>query len=364
MNFLYHSLILLALFSIKTNVHAQNSIENSKNTLNTISEFANKICADPAYSGSNTSENAGAKAKVELLSLIKKLIDAKVEIGADYKRQEYTGLLQKDLLEATKNAATCRLTIAKDLADRLLPKKNEIRAIQKIQSPKLKNNTSEKIEPPKNNKKDDDLKKDTPVNQKSELMPKELEKKNDTEKSPVNTSATNPPIKLATNDEHQIFQIRDEVKNAISALNGTSIGYRTDAILALLSSLPDNLNANEITLILGDETIGYRTDNLRLLLRKTKANSLESNKINLILKNEMISYRVDMIKLIYPYIKSPIHAEDVVGILSSLSDSYRVDALSHITSKIAKPLNNFEVDSILKNISYPYKSDGIKALFK
>jgi hypothetical protein len=367
MKFIYHSLMLLMASFVGVNANAQTSIDNSKNTLNVISEFANKICSDPAYTGSITSESAGAKAKGELLSLIKKLIDAKVEIGADYKRQAYIGLLQKDLLEATKNATACRLTIVKDLSDRLLPKKAGTAVIQKAMPIKSQNILLQKIETPKDIKKESDFGKELSINKTPESFSKVLDKSHDIEKSSVNTSAaknTSMPNNSIDSNESQTIQVRGEVRGAISAINGTSSGYRNDAILALLNSLPDNLNVNEITLMLGDEKTDYRADNLRLLLRKTKLNSLTSNKIYSILKNETASYRVDLIKMIYPYIKSPMNADDAVNILSSLTNSYRVDALNHIAPKIVKPLNNFEIDNILKDVSNPYKVDAIKALFK
>jgi hypothetical protein len=99
--------------------------EETKKALAMISEFAISMCADPEYKGSNTTASASAKAKAEVSKLIKTLADAKVEVGADVKKESFQGILQKDLLEATKNASSCRLSIYNDLKDRVLPKRQE-----------------------------------------------------------------------------------------------------------------------------------------------------------------------------------------------------------------------------------------------
>lgn len=101
--------------------YGQADLERSQQALKMIEDFAKSMCADPTYSGSTTTAAANAKAKVEVSKLVKKLADASVELGAEARKESFQGLLQRDLLKATENATTCRLTIFNDLKGRLLP---------------------------------------------------------------------------------------------------------------------------------------------------------------------------------------------------------------------------------------------------
>ncbi len=394
-----HLLLILALMS--TDLAAQTSSGNSQSqTLNEIGEFANKICSDPAYSGSNKSDGAGAKVSGEILSLLKKLIDAKIEIRADFNQQTYTGMLQKDLLEATKNATACRLKIATDLTNRLLPKKGRpdlrvnldqkpknINTLRVTESNTTINTKDKKL--PSTAASDSSL----PVKPKQVLVPNIIVSKtqNNSELNPSiapngdasqspktsnhsqnNSFVNTPPIvknqgvlqnSLSPNYEKQNHQIRLAVETANSALKGTSFTNRSDALFALLQTLPDNLSANEIALLLDNEKNTYRADCLRLLLRRTKLNSLAASSIHLILSSESFSYRVGLIEKLYPYIQDPILAEDAVSILLTLENSYRVDALNLISPKIAKPLSAVSVSNLLHGISSSNKANGINAIF-
>ncbi|MCG2583166.1 lysozyme inhibitor LprI family protein [Massilia sp. TS11] len=100
----------------------QSDLVSTEKSLRIISEFANSMCANPSYQGSQSSLNANASAKADLNRLLRNLVDAKVELGAETKSEQFQGLLQKDLLDATKLASECRLKIFSDLKDRLLPR--------------------------------------------------------------------------------------------------------------------------------------------------------------------------------------------------------------------------------------------------
>ena len=106
--------------SFSAGVHAQNSPEAIERSLKIIRDFAISMCANPEYRGNTSSVGASATAKADVSNLLKKLIDARVELDAGAKREGFEGMLQKDLLEATKVASECRLKIFNDLKGRLL----------------------------------------------------------------------------------------------------------------------------------------------------------------------------------------------------------------------------------------------------
>lgn len=114
------SLLVLSLVYPEASI-GQADLARSQQALKMIEDFAKSMCADPTYAGSTTTVAANAKAKVEVSNLVKKLADAKIELGAEARKDSFQGLLQKDLLRATENATTCRLTIFNDLKGRLLP---------------------------------------------------------------------------------------------------------------------------------------------------------------------------------------------------------------------------------------------------
>ena len=113
--------VLVCMCALCKSGWGQPDLNRSEKALAIINSFAQSMCADPAFKGSATQSAAEIKAGVELNNLIKTLADAKVEVKAGIKDTRFQGLLQKDLLDATKVASSCRLTIYQDLVGRLLP---------------------------------------------------------------------------------------------------------------------------------------------------------------------------------------------------------------------------------------------------
>lgn len=122
---------------------AQTDIESTRRALAIIDEFARSMCADPDLKGSTTTASANAKASAGVSKLVKSLADAKVDLSADLKRESFQGLLRTDLLDATKNATNCRLTIFNDLKERVLPRKPSATVSQPFPKPPTERNIAQ-----------------------------------------------------------------------------------------------------------------------------------------------------------------------------------------------------------------------------
>ena len=127
----------VAAASLSAPAAAQSDIESTRRALGIIDDFARSMCADPDLKGFATTASANAKASAGVSNLVKSLADAKVDLSADIKRESFQGLLRTDLLEATRNATNCRLTIYNDLKDRVLPRKSDVSVPQPPPNPSL-----------------------------------------------------------------------------------------------------------------------------------------------------------------------------------------------------------------------------------
>lgn len=101
-------------------------------------------------------------------------------------------------------------------------------------------------------------------------------------------------------------EIREVVSVAASALRGETTSDRVRSVAALLSNLPDDLNAREIALLVGNETTGHREQILKLLVKRTRPRSLDPEDIPSVLGMETTSNRVNCIRIIAQCIRPPI----------------------------------------------------------
>jgi hypothetical protein len=115
----YAFLTLLTLLAFCSNTIA-GSLDNYKQALDIISDFANKMCSSVPLEGSGNSVELSGEAKAELRGIIKKLAKMGFEGAGKYQGKEYSGFLQNDLVEALKNTTECKLKIWNDLKDKLL----------------------------------------------------------------------------------------------------------------------------------------------------------------------------------------------------------------------------------------------------
>lgn len=111
-------IIIPALLCFSEIAHAQ--LEREKEILNTIADYAEKICGTVPLEGSSGSIELSGSAKMELDGLLKKMAAIGIEGAAKYEGTQYEGLLQKDLLEAMRDKTECKMKVSNVLMGKLL----------------------------------------------------------------------------------------------------------------------------------------------------------------------------------------------------------------------------------------------------
>ncbi len=131
------TLLVILSFPFAVNkVASQNLLAEQERALRMIADFADRLCKDIPLTGSGL-ELTG-KAKAELRGIFKKIAELGLEGAAKY--QNYEGLLQKDLAKALKDSSTCKLTVLKELNDKILGSgpsskpRNDTEVITQLQS--------------------------------------------------------------------------------------------------------------------------------------------------------------------------------------------------------------------------------------
>jgi hypothetical protein len=99
----------------------QATIDTQKKALDSIAEFAERMCTSIPFKGDSTTVELSGQAKAELSKLLKKIADAGLGGAVKYQSSEYEGVLQKDLASAIKSSQDCRISIFKELNNKLLP---------------------------------------------------------------------------------------------------------------------------------------------------------------------------------------------------------------------------------------------------
>jgi hypothetical protein len=88
--------------------------------LDMVGAFAERLCGTVSLQGSKTSTELSANAKADLNGVINRLVDLGIGGAADYKTEQYQGLLQADFVNALKDNATCRTSVLALLKDKLI----------------------------------------------------------------------------------------------------------------------------------------------------------------------------------------------------------------------------------------------------
>lgn len=170
-------------------------------------------------------------------------------------------------------------------------------------------------------------------------------------------------IKIIGNNRTFPDEIRSSVSSAEAALHGQTLSYRLRSLDALLKSIPDDLNAEEVASLLGEETLSSRQDCLRLIVNRMKKRSLNPDKIPKILGKETLSGRVNCLEIISPYIKNPITGIQAVEILGQETLSYRTRCIEIISPLLRRPLTSNETDLLLEGTSLLNRENAIRFLF-
>jgi hypothetical protein len=92
--------------------------------LDIIEKSAERLCGTVSQNSTTRSQELSGEAKAELNSVLSKLANVGGEVAAKSQESTTTGVLQKDLVEALKDASDCRVKVLQSLQDKLLPSCN------------------------------------------------------------------------------------------------------------------------------------------------------------------------------------------------------------------------------------------------
>jgi hypothetical protein len=96
-------------------------LAKEKQALDLISSFAKDLCDSVKANGKAEVWDVSGVAKAQLNGVVTKIANLGVGAAAKYTSSEYQGVLQSDLGKVLGNQTDCRLSVFKDLKDRLLP---------------------------------------------------------------------------------------------------------------------------------------------------------------------------------------------------------------------------------------------------
>src|SRR2546427_72471 len=92
----------------------------SERILKLIGDFAERICPRVPLQGSTSTFELSGQAKAELSGLLKKISELGLQGAAKYQQSQFEGVLQKDLLAATRDTTDCRLKVINVISTKLL----------------------------------------------------------------------------------------------------------------------------------------------------------------------------------------------------------------------------------------------------
>ena len=109
-------IILILIFTPQANA----DLDKQKEALDTIADFADRICNKIPTNGSSENLELSGSGKVELNKLLRVIADLGIEGGAKYQKSEFNNVLQKDLANMIMDSSKCKLDVFKELKDKLL----------------------------------------------------------------------------------------------------------------------------------------------------------------------------------------------------------------------------------------------------
>lgn len=180
------------------------------------------------------------------------------------------------------------------------------------------------------------------------------------------TAASHPNNLLPDVDlsNKTVGTIRPEIEATIVALSTSTKNDRYSLLANLSPRLPGDLNADEISALLGKETLGDRRILLGLALSKAQKKSLPANEISGIFEEEKGYINTDMVEMLVPYIKTPVNTTDAANLLELFPDSDRLKVVMRLAPLINKPINGTEMDSILGSLSGWQRNQAVLFLTK
>jgi hypothetical protein len=128
---------LIALIVPSGTANAQ-ALEMEREVLDTIGNFAERMCPKVPLEGSSSTVELSGNAKAELNGLLKKMAALGIQGAAKYQESQFQGLVQKDLLAAIRDTTDCKLKVANSLMGKLL-------AASAVASPRLSVSVREEL---------------------------------------------------------------------------------------------------------------------------------------------------------------------------------------------------------------------------
>jgi len=109
------ALVVLSVYTV--GAHAS---EPDKEILDTIANFAERICKDIPLEGHSTNIELKGSTQAELKGLLNKLASLGLKGSGKYEEAQFQGLLQKDLLGALQTSTDCKVKLVPSLMATLL----------------------------------------------------------------------------------------------------------------------------------------------------------------------------------------------------------------------------------------------------
>lgn len=119
-NILKNITLTICLLLANSSFAASINLDNQKEALDIIADFADRLCNKIPLSGHSDNLELTGAAKAELNNLLKKIVNLGIEGAAKYQKFNYENVLQKDLAMLLKESSKCKLEVFKDLKDKLL----------------------------------------------------------------------------------------------------------------------------------------------------------------------------------------------------------------------------------------------------
>lgn len=116
--------ILIAVsFAISTTLAtAEEALPTRSDPMVIISQAVNDICIEAQTSGTSQHAKLNAEITAKLNELVRKLADADGTLAASYDGEHHSGVLKEQVLDAIKEANSCRTHVFDSLVERLMPK--------------------------------------------------------------------------------------------------------------------------------------------------------------------------------------------------------------------------------------------------
>lgn len=111
---------VFAIFAASEASAQPQAIDVQAKALDLITKTADSVCSIVTQHGSSESVNVKGEVKAQLDGLIKKLADLGINGAADWKSDQYEGVIRTDLASAIQNNAQCKFNVFDKLQAKMI----------------------------------------------------------------------------------------------------------------------------------------------------------------------------------------------------------------------------------------------------